>query len=36
MKKINKKSMGLDFNKMFSLRNNLDDNNIQNNLDDKN
>lgn len=27
--------MGLDFNKMFSLRNNLDDNNIQNNLDDK-
>ena len=28
MKKINKKSMGLDFNKMFSLRNNLDDNNI--------
>lgn len=36
MKKINKKSKGLDFNQMFSLRNSLNDKNVQSNLDDKN
>ncbi len=36
MKKLNKKQKGLDFNHMFSLRNNLDDKNVEVKLDDKN
>lgn len=36
MKRLNKNRKGLDFNYMFSLRNNLDDKNVEVNLDDKN